>query len=73
MTGYESTEELVAVERECLARFRQKAAELRAVSPTMTAQVAFCRAVTMLPKTADKYQFARALLQERGHAALPLR
>jgi hypothetical protein len=62
-----------AVERECISRFRKKAAEIRAANPQMTAQIAFAKAVEALPKTADKYQYARQRLQWAGIAALPLR
>jgi hypothetical protein len=69
----ESIEELQAVEAECLRRFRVKAAELKAQHPEWTQQIAFAKSVTLLVKTADRYQHARMLLQWRGIPALPLR
>jgi hypothetical protein len=69
----ETIAELQATEVECLRRFRAKAAEIKAANPTMTAQIAFAKAVTSLPKTADRYQFARQRLQWAGYPALPLR
>jgi hypothetical protein len=69
----ESIESLQETEMECLRRFRAKAAEIRAANPMMTAQVAFVKAVESLPRTADRYQSARMMLQWRGIEALPLR
>ncbi len=73
MTGYESVSELQEIEAECLKRFRAKAAEIRGAHPEMTASIAFARAVQALPKSADRYAYARQLLQMRGVAAMPLR
>jgi hypothetical protein len=69
----ETIEELQATEVECLKRFRAKAAEIKAQHPEMTQQIAFAKAVTSLPRTADRYQHSRMMLQWRGIAALPLR
>lgn len=69
----ETIEELQAVEVECLKRFRTKATEIRAAHPELSAQIAFARAVTALPRTADKYQAARQRLMFAGYPALPLR
>lgn len=69
----ESISELQETERECIARFRTKAAEIRAQHPELSSQIAFARAVTSLPRTADKYQAARQRLQWAGVPALPLR
>ena len=71
--GDESIEGLQATERECLRRFRARAAEIKAAHPEMSEQIAFARAVASLPRTADKYQGVRQLLQWRGIPALPLR
>jgi hypothetical protein len=73
MTGYETNEELREVERECLARFRVKAAEMKAQNPGLKASYAFAKAVTELPRTADKYAFATQCLRNRGIPSLPLR
>jgi hypothetical protein len=73
ITRMESISELQEVERECLRRFRAKAAEIKAQHPEMSQQIAFARAVTALPKTADKYQYDRQRLQWAGYPALPLR
>ena len=69
----ENVAEFRETERECIARFRQKASEIRAQHPELSVQVAFARAVAALPKTADRYQYARQRLQWAGHPALPLR
>jgi hypothetical protein len=69
----ESIAELQEIERECIARFRQKAAQIRAQNPELSAQIAYARAVEALPRTADKYQVARQRLQWAGIPALPLR
>jgi hypothetical protein len=69
----ESIAELQEVERECIARFRQKAAQIRAEHPELSAQIAYARAVQALPKTAAKYQAARQRLQWAGVPAQPLR
>jgi hypothetical protein len=69
----ESIAELQEVERRCLQKFRAKAAALRVADPSLSVQVAFARAVTALPKTADRYQNARQRLQWMGVPALPLR
>jgi hypothetical protein len=39
----------------------------------LSAQICFARAVTSLPRTADRYQGARQRLQWAGYPALPLR
>jgi hypothetical protein len=69
----EGIAELQQVEAECIRRFRAKAAEIKAQNPELSAQIAYARAVEALPKTADKYQFARSRLQWAGIPALPLR
>jgi hypothetical protein len=69
----ETVEDLVEVERECIARFRSKAAKLAASNPGVSAQVLFARAVEQMPKTLEGYQAARQRLQFMGIAALPLR
>jgi hypothetical protein len=62
-----------AVERECIRRFRSRAAELRAAEPGLTEAEAFCRAVEQLKETAARYQRARLILAPAGIASLPLR
>lgn len=69
----ESLEELQEIERQCVSKFRQKAGEIRAAHPELTAQVAYARAIQALPKTCDKYQAARQRLMFAGYPALPLR
>jgi hypothetical protein len=69
----ESVEQLQATEAECLRRFRERAAQIRSEHPELSSQIAFARAVQALPKTADRYQSVRQLLQWRGIPALPLR
>lgn len=73
MTGFESNEQLQDIERECLARFRQKAAEIQAAHPEMSSKICFCKAVEVLHQTASRYQWTRSVLQSRGIASLPLR
>jgi hypothetical protein len=68
-----SIAELQAVESECIGRFREKAAQIRAANPELSAQIAFARAVQALPRTADKYQGVRQRLLWMGVPALPLR
>jgi hypothetical protein len=69
----DSVEELQSVERQCVAKFRAKASEIRAQHPELSVQIAYARAIQALPKTADRYSEVRQLLQWRGVAALPLR
>jgi hypothetical protein len=69
----EGVEQLQQVEAECIAKFRQRAQQIRAQHPELTAQVAFARAVEALPKTAERYQYIRHRLLMSGIAALPLR
>jgi hypothetical protein len=73
MSGNESVEELVAIERECLARFRQRAAQLKAQNPSLSDSIAFCRAVESLKRTSDKYSWVRQRLMYLGIPGLPLR
>jgi hypothetical protein len=68
-----SIEELIAREKDCIRRFRAKAAEIKKNDPKMTEQVAFCEAVRQLPKTADRYQMTRLLLAQFGVPCQPLR
>ena len=69
----EGIEQFQEDERECVKRFRQKAQEIRAAHPELSAQIAFARAVQSLPRTAEKYSYARQRLQFCGIPALPLR
>jgi hypothetical protein len=73
MTGRESDEELIAVESECLRRFRKQAALIKEQNPLMADKICFCRAVEALKETSNRYAFARSCLQARGIPALPLR
>ena len=69
----ETIAELQETEVECLRRFRKRASEIQAAHPEMTPQICFARAVQALPKTADRYQYARQRLMFAGFPALPLR
>jgi hypothetical protein len=69
----ESLQELQEVEAECLRRFRSKASEIKAQHPEWTSQICFAKAVTALPTTSNKYQYARQRLMFAGIPALPLR
>jgi hypothetical protein len=69
----ESISELQQVEAECIRRFRQKAAQIKAEHPELSQQIAYARAIQALPKTADKYQAVRQRLQWAGYPAQPLR
>jgi hypothetical protein len=69
----EGIEQFQEDERQCIARFRERAAQIKAANPELTPQIAFARAVQSLPKTADKYSYARQRLQFAGIPALPLR
>ena len=73
MSGHESNEELVAVESECLRRFRARAAEIKSQNPLMSEKIAFCRAVETMKETSNRYAFVRQVLGMRGVAAQPLR
>jgi hypothetical protein len=68
-----STAQLQEIERQCIAKFRQKAAQIRSERPELTVQVAYAKAIQALPRTSDRYQGIRQILQWRGVAALPLR
>lgn len=68
-----SIEELVETERECIARFRQKAQELRKADPKLTQEYAMAKAAELMPRTANRYLYARQRLQFMGVPALPLR
>jgi hypothetical protein len=70
---YESTRSLREAETQCLERFRKKAAALRAADPSLTARVAFGRAVESLPAVTEVYQRVHHQLLLAGHAPLPLR
>ena len=69
----ETVEQLQQTEAECIRRFRAKASEIRAAHPELTGEVAFAKAVSQLPKTAEKYQFTRHRLLMSGVGPLPLR
>jgi CBS-domain-containing membrane protein len=68
----ETIEDLQAIEAECLQKFRARAKKLAAANPQMSRENVFCRAVEAMPRTAGRYQHARALLQLSGIRALPL-
>jgi hypothetical protein len=70
---YETTEQLQHTEAECIRRFRVKASEIRAQHPEWTQEICFAKAVSQLPKTAEKYQFTRHRLLMSGVGPLPLR
>jgi hypothetical protein len=70
---YESTESLREIETQCLERFRRKAAALRAADPTLTARIAFAKAVERLPSVAETYERVHHQLLLAGLAPQPLR
>jgi hypothetical protein len=55
----DSIERLRELERECVARFEEKARLLRLENPSLSPSVAFSRAVASLPKTAQRYRELR--------------
>jgi hypothetical protein len=73
MSGNESVEELQQEERACLARFRQRAAELRSQHADWSASYSFTKACEGLPKTLSRYMWLQQMLQARGVPMQPLR
>jgi hypothetical protein len=73
MSGNESVEELQQEERACLAKFRQRASELRAQHSDWSSTYSFSKACESLPKTLSRYMWVQQMLQSRGVASLPLR
>lgn len=69
----ESIDELQTVERECIARFRAKAAQIKEAHPELTSQICTARAIQALPRTADRYMGVRQRLMFAGYPAMPLR
>jgi hypothetical protein len=72
MDASSSTEELVAIEKVCLDKFQEKARAIRAANPVLSREIAYAKAVQLLPKTANRYQLTRELLAERRVRCLPL-
>jgi hypothetical protein len=68
-----SVESLQAQERECLSRFRQRAAELRAQHADWSSTYSFTKACEGLPKTLSRYMWLSQMLQARGVPMQPLR
>ena len=66
-----NAQQLQETEADCLRRFRAKADKLRAADPRLSKEIAFARAVELMPKTANRYQSTRSLLQLRGVPSLP--
>ena len=69
----ETVEQLQQTEAECVRRFNAKASEIRAQHPEWTQEVCFAKAVSQMPKTAERYQFTRHRLLMSGVGPLPLR
>jgi hypothetical protein len=67
-----SIESLQNEERDCLSKFRSRANKLGAAHPGMSRDILFAMAVEEMPRTANRYQAARSLLQLSGIRALPL-
>ena len=72
MTVFDTAEQLVEIEKECLGKFRSRAQKLRDADPKLSREISFAKAVQAMPKTANRYQFARSLLASRGIAGQPL-
>jgi hypothetical protein len=70
---YETVEQLQQIEAECLRRFRKKASQLKLQHVEWSDSVCFAKAVSLLPRTAEKYQFTRHRLLMSGVGPLPLR
>ena len=68
-----SDSELQDTERECLAKFHARARKLAASNPDVSSQILFAMAAEQMPRTFERYQHVRGLLQLRGIAAQPLR
>jgi hypothetical protein len=66
-------EELREIEARCIAKFKQKAASLRAADPRLDPGVARARAYEALPKTTAAYLEAVQRLQFMGHMPRPLK
>jgi hypothetical protein len=62
---------LVEEEKECVRRFKAKAAELR--NSGMSEERAFTEAIQRLPKTCERYQLCRLRLAQMGVPSQPLR
>lgn len=69
----ESIAELQQTEQQCIQRFRARAAEIKAQHPELSNQVCYARAVSSLPRSAEKYLWARQRLAFAGIEAQPLR
>jgi hypothetical protein len=69
----ESLSELREVERLCIAKFRQRAGEIKAQHPEWSQQTCFAKAIESLPKTSNKYLQTRDRLLWMGAPSLPLR
>jgi hypothetical protein len=68
-----SVESLQSEEQICLAKFRQKANELRALHGDWSAKFCFTKSIELLPRTANRYLWLSQMLQARGIPMQPLR
>lgn len=66
-------EALQATESEALARFRKRAAELRAAHPDWAASYCFTKGIEGLPQTLQKYLYTVERLKAAGIQPQPLR
>jgi hypothetical protein len=66
-------EELRETERQCIAKFRQRASEIKAQHPEWSRETCFAKAIESLPKTSNKYLHIRDRLLWMGAPSLPLR
>jgi hypothetical protein len=65
-------ESLREQERECLAKFRARAAKLAAQYPGSDRKALFARACEQMPRTMQTYLFATSRLHMLGVPSLPL-
>ena len=68
-----STESLQSEEQICLAKFRQKANELRSMHADWSQKFAFSKACEQLPRTLNRYMWLSQMLASRGIGMQPLR
>jgi hypothetical protein len=73
MFGDDDIGSLQQAEAECVAKFKARAALIRAANPALSREIAFAMAVEQLPRAAVRYQSARARLGLAGVRALPLK
>ena len=69
----DTLQDLQEQERKCIAKFRAKAAQLRAQDARLSPSIAAAMAYESLPRTMNTYLSVRSRLALAGIAALPLR